>query len=218
MKSVTKFVLTGTITAIATSIGFCAPAQAAAVVEPHFMVVTWQMPGWTDNTHPTWPQTVVENVETTVPSLQEAVVPECGYFQTDVYKYTTTADVKAVDYLLSGVQLTSPQHPTEPLIKGGRGVAYELINSGECPSETPTPTPTTTSVTPTPTSVTPTPSTTTPTPTKSETTPISPTTTETTPPLAHTGGNAAAPFAMGIASLAAGAGMLGYARLRARRH
>jgi hypothetical protein len=159
---------------------FAAPASAHDHEGDHhktqYKVFVWNMPSWVGDRTPTWPQTLysVTKVTTTEGALSVPVLPECGYFQIDVYKYTTKADRKAVDKLQAGGFLNGPGNPPEPLIAGGWGTAYKLVDKGVCVTPTPTPTPT---VTPTPTPT----ETATPTPTPSETVTPTPTPTQTTP-------------------------------------
>ncbi len=159
---------------------------AASAQEQQTVTIVWQMPSWNGNT-PTWPQQIVSH--TTNVGLDVAV-PDCGFFQVDVYKYGTESDQAKVDALIKGGVLTAPNNPPEPLIPGGLGTAWKFVNAGECETSTPTPSPSDSSDTPTPTpsetTATPTPSestdTPTPTPSDSSTTPTpTPTPTTSTP-------------------------------------
>lgn len=142
-------------------------------------VVTWAMPSWIAQKTPSWPQQYVTDIilpADTPGALQQAGVPDCGFFQQDVYRYTTNQERAAVQSLIAGGVLTGPNSPPEPLIQGGWDTAYRLVNAGPCVTPTPTPTPTPT-ITPTPTP-TPTP-TVTPTPTPTPTPTVTPTPTPT---------------------------------------
>jgi LPXTG-motif cell wall-anchored protein len=206
-------------------------AQPASATEQHtYKVIAWEMPSWNGNT-PVWPQSFFSVVEThsTQGALALAVLPDddCGYFQIDVYKYDSEADRAAVDYLVSHGVLTSPNHPTEPLISGGLGTAWKFVNLGACETATPTPTPTETSETPTPTptetsqtptptptetsetpSPTPTQTSSTPTPTHSTTPPSTPSPTPTTPTLAKTGSAVTWLGLLALLALAGGAALV----------
>lgn len=153
-----------------------APVASATQVEHHYVTVVWSMP---NSTAPSWPQQIVSHTEGTVPTL-DVTVPDCGYFQVDVYNYTSESDIAEVDNLIAVGVLTAPNHPAEPLISGGLGTAWKFVNAGACETATPTPTPTEVTPTPTETTPTPTPTETTPTPTPTETTPT-PTPTSATP-------------------------------------
>lgn len=148
---------------------------AASAQEQQTVTIVWQMPSWNGNT-PTWPQQIVSH---TANVGLDVAVPDCGFFQVDVYRYGTEGDQTKVDALIKGGVLTAPNNPPEPLIPGGLGTAWKFVNAGECETATPTPTPTPTpsETTPTPTpsesSATPTP---TPTPTTSTPTPTTTTT------------------------------------------
>lgn len=156
---------------------FAAPASATQH-DAQYVTIVWEMPSWAGSQSPTWPQKIVSHTQTSHPTLG-VETPECGYFQVDIYKYTTESDRAKVDALIAGGVLKGPGNPPEPLIPGGWGTAYKLVNAGTCETATPTPTPTETTPTPTPT---PTETTPTPTPTTSSPTPTpTPTPTSATP-------------------------------------
>lgn len=144
-----------------------APA-ASATQQSDTVTIVWQMPSWKGST-PTWPQQIVSH---TANVGLDVTVPDCGFFQVDVYKYGTESDKAKVDALIKGGVLTAPNNPPEPLIPGGLGTAWKFVNAGVCETATPTPSPSDSSDTPTPTpsetTQTPTP---TPTATPSETSP-----------------------------------------------
>lgn len=169
---------------------FAAPASATQR-ETQYMTIVWKMPSWAGPQSPTWPQEIVSHTQTDQPTLG-VETPDCGYFQVDIYKYTTESDRNKVDNLIAGGVLNGPNNPPEPLIPGGWGTAYKLVNAGTCETATPTPTPTPSETTPTPTptetteSPTPTPTETsespTPTPTSSTSTPTPTTSSSTSTP------------------------------------
>lgn len=172
-----------------------ASRASATEVQEQYMVTAWEMPSWADDRTAVWPQKLHSNVIVTSKdgALDRAeIVAKCGYFQIDVYKYTTESDRANVDNLIAGGVLKAPDNPyDEPLIKGGYGKAWTFLNLGTCETTTPTPTPSTTSPTPTPsestTTPTPTPTTDTPTPTPSTTQPqTSPPATSETPEMPPT--------------------------------
>ena len=109
-----------------------APAQATVEQEQQsFVVITWQMPSWSGERTPTWPQSIVSHNQVSTPEEGRwPATPECGYYQQDIYKYTNESDVAKVDALINGGVLNGPNNPAEPLISGGWGVAYQLVNNG----------------------------------------------------------------------------------------
>lgn len=199
---------------------FMAPAASATESNQpkEWKVFVWNMPSWNGGA-PTWPQTLnsVRLVTETKGAISSTELPSCGFFQIDLYRYTTEHDRAQVDYLESTGKLYGPQNPAEPIVD------WKLVNQGECPTETPTPTPTVTVPTPTPTptvtSSTPTPSVTpsetptiTPTPSDTPSPTVSPSA-STAPPvakppvkheLAHTGTPTVALILFGLATLVTG--------------
>lgn len=149
------------VTALASGLGVSAAQASDTSPATHsttqYVVATWAMPSWKNSSTPVWPQSLVTSVVTDQKSLSQGVVPECGYFQIDVYDYTSNADKKDVDALLKGGVLNGPSNPVrEPLIGGGLGTAWKFVNKGEC--TTPSPSPSTTSPSPSPSTTSPSPS------------------------------------------------------------
>lgn len=176
--------------AVATVLTTALPASAA-IQEPQFRTVAWQMPTWevvNNQPVPTWPQTLfVASDPSTVKDYATLDLPECGYFQIDLYRYTTEQDRANVDALIAGGTLTAPNKPyPEPVVKA------KLVNRYNCDSPSPSPSESTPSPSPSESSPSPTPSTSTP-PPPSPTPPSSPPVS--TPPcdypdcLPHTGGS-----------------------------
>ncbi len=211
MKTALRTIGVGLVALVVVLLGALTVAPSASATQQQTVTIVWQMPSWNDNT-PTWPQQYVSH---TANAGLDVAVPECGYFQVDVYRYDTDSDKAKVDALIAGGVLTAPNNPPEPLISGGLGTAWKFVNAGECdttspspsPSEsTPTPTPSETTAIPTPTpsestgTPTPTPTTSTSTPAPSTSTPVpsSPST------LPKTGGSNASVTPL----LAAGAGLV----------
>ena len=196
-------------------IGVGPNVSAQPQIDPPYKVVVWEMPSWAGDRTPVFPQDFSFAADAWgIPgALDIPAEPECGYFQIDVYRYVTEDDRAAVDHLLEVAVLKGPNNPREPLVKGGYGVAYKLVNAGECVTQTPTPTPTesTTSPTPTPTestvTPTPTPSESTPTETPSTSTPPVESTTPpvpTVPPLAETGSTTSPLLGAGLLAMFGG--------------
>lgn len=205
-------------------IGVGPDVSAQPQIDPPYKVVVWEMPSWSGDRTPVFPQKLAFaagawDIDGALGIPNE---PECGYFQIDVYDYVTEDDRAAVDHLLEVGVLKGPNNPHEPLVKGGYGVAYTLVNAGECITETPTPTPTETTETPTPTptesSETPT-----PTPTPTETVPVETPSTSTPPAtpsktctsncgLADTGGTTSPLLGAGLLALLAGGILVAAAR------
>lgn len=151
--------------------------------EPNRATVVWEMGGWEGR--PVWdpPQEFVAVQFTVDGDINSAdhLIPECGYFQVDVYKYNNDSNRAKVDNLIAGGLLYGPNNPPEPLISGGQGTAWKFVNQGECPPPT-----TTTTTTEPPTTTTTEPPTTTTTEPPTTTTTEPPTTTTTEPPTTTT--------------------------------
>jgi LPXTG-motif cell wall-anchored protein len=157
MKNI-RYILAG----LAAAFLALAPSAAWASEKPdQYVTVVWQMPSWEIEHNmplPSWPQKLFSYSEpTTSDNYVETALPTCGYIQRDVYRYTTYTQVSNVDNLIAGGVLTAPNKPYPESV-----VRSELVNLGECVSESPTPSPTPTpSVTPSPTpspTITPSPS------------------------------------------------------------
>lgn len=169
-------------------------ANASEQQEPNRATVVWEMGGW--DGRPVWepPQEFVA-VEFTVGgdiNSADHLIPECGFFQVDVYKYNNEANRAKVNNLIAGGVLYGPNNPPEPLIGGGHGTAWKFVNQGDCTTVTVTTTtmePTTTTTTstiPSSTSTTTVPETTSTVPPSSTTTTVTEETTTTTESLTTT--------------------------------
>lgn len=112
------------------------PACAPPPVDVDYVTVAWEMPSWVDSTTPTWPQSYVTSINTEEPNLNalddQLNSMDCKQFQVDVY-----IDNEITAALIAGGVLYGPGNPPESLIPGGWGVAYKLLQTGNCPDEEP---------------------------------------------------------------------------------
>lgn len=165
-------------------LGMALPADGSVQQEPNRATVVWEMGGW--DGRPVWdpPQEFVAVQFTVDGDINSAdhLIPECGYFQVDVYKYNNDSNRAKVDNLIAGGLLYGPNNPPEPLIRGGEGTAWKFVNQGECGTASTT---TTTTVPPTTTSTSTT-TTSTSIPESTTTTTVPDTTTTTEPPSSTT--------------------------------
>jgi len=92
-----------------------------------YVIVAWQMPSWTDNSHPTWPQKYVTSQKQTTTDLTtlDSYLNDIGYgcYQIDLYyDDATTAS------LIAGKVLNGPNNPTEHLVQGV--TSWKLVKVG----------------------------------------------------------------------------------------
>jgi hypothetical protein len=106
------------------------PSDAATEVESAYVLAVWEMPSWTGDRTPTWPQTLHASFETDVMGLNQLNNTfECGsYYQIDLYNNDETTDA-----LLEGGELLGPNNPKESFPKPqGWDKTYRLQQTELC--------------------------------------------------------------------------------------